>query len=70
MDDKNIFDLFPKDEFQVNFIPRPDGDFDMDINITGRTREYLERIAETEGKTLAELVDERIISRIRPEKRP
>lgn len=48
----SVFDLFPPDEFWMEFVPATDGEgYEIAYEITGRTRVLLERRADAAGMT-------------------
>jgi hypothetical protein len=52
----SVFDLFPPEEFQIEIIPLPDGGAEIVYQLTGRTRELVERRAAAEGMTVDQYI--------------
>ncbi|HRQ61207.1 MAG TPA: hypothetical protein PLO23_06830 [Alphaproteobacteria bacterium] len=64
----SVFDLFPPDEFWMEFVPATDGEgYEIAYEITGRTRVLLERRADAAGMTfeeyLADLIEREVLKR-------
>jgi len=64
----SVFDLFPPDEFWMEFVLAADGvGYEIAYEITGRTRALLERRAVMAGMTfeeyLADLIEREVLKR-------